>query len=149
MTNILALSLRQAEVVVREYLADSWVILGDRIKLTQIVLNLVVNAQESVVMSDETQRRIDITAWTNTDETVCLKIKDNGHGIDPKNLKNMFTYGFTTKKTGHGFGLHASALAAIEMGGRLDVSSDGPGRGAIFVLTLPRIYPDATQSGND
>ncbi len=147
-TNIHALSLTEAGVVVREHLEHSWGILGDRIKLTQIILNLVVNAQESVVMANAEQRLIDITTRTNADATVSLEIKDNGHGIDPGNLKNMFTYGFTTKKTGHGFGLHASALAAIEMGGKLDVSSDGMGKGAVFVLTLPKIHPDAAQTGN-
>jgi len=141
--NIHALILKEAGVFVREHLGNNWGMLGDRSKLTQVVLNLVVNAQESIVMAQAEPRLIDITTSNNDDETVTLEIKDNGQGIDPENLKNMFTYGFTTKKTGHGFGLHASALAAIEMGGKLDVFSDGVGKGATFVLTLPKIHPDA------
>jgi C4-dicarboxylate-specific signal transduction histidine kinase len=141
--NIHALILKEAGVVVREHLGNNWGMLGDRSKLTQVVLNLVVNAQESIVMAQAEPRLIDITTSNNDDETVTLEIKDNGQGIDPENLKNMFTYGFTTKKTDHGFGLHASALAAIEMGGKLDVFSDGFGKGATFFLTLPKIHPDA------
>ena len=49
----------------------------------------------------------------------------------------MFTQGFTTKKEGHGFGLHISALAAIEMQGRMSCASEGPGQGATFTIELP------------
>jgi signal transduction histidine kinase len=49
----------------------------------------------------------------------------------------MFTQGFTTKKDGHGFGLHISALAAIEMAGTLSCESEGPGLGATFTIDLP------------
>ena len=49
----------------------------------------------------------------------------------------IFNHGFTTRKTGHGFGLHSGALAAKEMGGSLSVHSDGPGQDAAFTLELP------------
>jgi len=49
----------------------------------------------------------------------------------------LFEFGFTTKKDGHGFGLHASANLAKELGGEISVHSDGPGRGARFTLCLP------------
>jgi sensor histidine kinase regulating citrate/malate metabolism len=52
-------------------------------------------------------------------------------------MKRIFSHGFTTKKEGHGFGLHSGALAAKEMGGSLRVESAGPGRGATFTLDLP------------
>jgi hypothetical protein len=55
---------------------------------------------------------------------------DNGVGIPPENLTRIFNHGFTTRKGGHGFGLHSGALAAKEMGGSLTVQSDGPGQGA-------------------
>ena len=48
-----------------------------------------------------------------------------------------FNHGFTTKSDGHGFGLHASANSAKQMGGTLGVASDGPGTGAIFTLEFP------------
>ena len=68
---------------------------------------------------------------------VQFTVTDNGVGIAPENLTTVFNFGFTTKKTGHGFGLHSSANAAREMGGSLQAQSDGPGQGATFVLELP------------
>jgi signal transduction histidine kinase len=62
---------------------------------------------------------------------------DNGVGIRQENLARIFNHGFTTRKNGHGFGLHSGALAAKEMGGSLSVHSDGPGCGATFTLELP------------
>jgi two-component system NtrC family sensor kinase len=58
-------------------------------------------------------------------------------GIAPENLTRIFQHGFTTRKDGHGFGLHSGALAAQEMGGTLTVHSAGPGAGACFTLTVP------------
>jgi len=58
-------------------------------------------------------------------------------GISPENRSRIFEHGFTTRKTGHGFGLHSSALAAQEMGGVLRVHSDGIGTGATFTIELP------------
>jgi len=59
------------------------------------------------------------------------------HGIAPAILERVFEHGFTTRKEGHGFGLHGAALMAGELGGTLDVASDGAGRGATFTLELP------------
>jgi len=64
-------------------------------------------------------------------------VSDNGMGIAPEHLTRIFSHGFTTKKEGHGFGLHSAANAAKEMGGFLSATSKGVGRGAIFVLDLP------------
>jgi len=58
-------------------------------------------------------------------------------GIPPENLTRIFTHGFTTRKDGHGFGLHSGALAAKELGGALSVQSEGTGLGATFTLELP------------
>ena len=68
-------------------------------------------------------------------------VRDNGVGIAPENLINIFGHGFTTKKDGHGFGLHSGANAAKEMGGRLSAHSDGLGQGAEFTLELPVAKP--------
>jgi signal transduction histidine kinase len=66
-----------------------------------------------------------------------ITIADNGIGIAPDNLTRIFNHGFTTKKDGHGFGLHSGANAAKEMGGTLTAHSDGLGKGAEFTLQLP------------
>jgi two-component system, NtrC family, sensor kinase len=75
-------------------------------------------------------------------------VKDNGEGIPEANLNRIFNHGFTTKKTGHGFGLHSGANAAREMGGSLTVHSDGPGHGATFILELPaaEARPEGTEA---
>jgi two-component system, NtrC family, sensor kinase len=69
---------------------------------------------------------------------VKIAVIDNGIGIPPENLTRVFEHGFTTRKEGHGFGLHNGALAAKQLGGSLTAYSDGPGKGAKFTLELPR-----------
>jgi len=73
----------------------------------------------------------------NGEERVQVVVSDNGIGIPAENLTRMFAHGFTTRKDGHGYGLHSGALAAKEMGGSLIARSDGPGKGATFTLELP------------
>jgi signal transduction histidine kinase len=73
----------------------------------------------------------------NGDGRVRIAVIDNGVGIPPENLTRIFNHGFTTRKDGHGFGLHSGALAAKELGGSLTVLSEGPGLGAVFTLELP------------
>jgi signal transduction histidine kinase len=74
---------------------------------------------------------------TDANPLVRIAVTDNGIGIKPENLTRIFGHGFTTKKDGHGFGLHSGALAAKQLGGSLNVQSDGPGKGATFILELP------------
>jgi signal transduction histidine kinase len=74
---------------------------------------------------------------SSADGRVHIEVEDNGVGIPRENLSRIFTHGFTTKASGHGFGLHASANAATEMGATLSARSDGPGTGATFHLDLP------------
>jgi signal transduction histidine kinase len=76
---------------------------------------------------------------------VKIAVADNGVGIPAENLTRIFNHGFTTRKDGHGFGLHSGALAAKEMGGSLAVHSDGPGQGAEFTLELPLQPPGSSQ----
>jgi len=71
------------------------------------------------------------------EERVAIRVEDNGIGIPPANLVRIFSHGFTTKKDGHGFGLHSGALAAKQLGGSLTVESQGANAGAVFTLELP------------
>ena len=68
-------------------------------------------------------------------------VSDNGVGIPAENLNRIFTHGFTTRRDGHGFGLHGGAITAKNLGGSLQVSSEGPGMGATFILELPLVSP--------
>jgi signal transduction histidine kinase len=74
-----------------------------------------------------------------------VAVSDNGIGIPSENLDKVFNHGFTTKKTGHGFGLHNCANAAQQMDGTLEAVSDGLGTGATFVLRIPMHYADAAR----
>ncbi len=113
----------------------TWV--GDRVKLSQIILNLIINAKDALLFSDKIDKKIMIFSGI-IDNQIIIKVRDNGSGINQEHLDKIFTYGFTTKPTGHGYGLHSGALAAEEMGGKLQVHSLGVNLGAEFTLTLPQ-----------
>ncbi|QRK13256.1 PAS domain-containing protein [Archangium violaceum] len=121
-------------------------ILVDRHNLLQILINLLSNAQHALMESNTPDKRLSIRIRLSTGgDRLIIEVSDNGVGIAPDNLARLFTQGFTTKKTGHGFGLHISALAATEMSGRLTCTSAGPGQGATFTLELPLEGPSEKQ----
>jgi PAS domain S-box-containing protein len=110
----------------------------DRHRLLQILVNLLNNARQALTASDVQNKRLTIHVHPASERgLLLLQVTDNGIGITQENLTRVFTQGFTTKKEGHGFGLHISALAAEEMKGRLTCASPGPGQGATFTLELP------------
>jgi len=108
----------------------------DRYKIIQILINLLRNATHACDESGRRDKRITIRIAADA-RRVHIAVSDNGVGIPVENLVRIFNHGFTTRKDGHGFGLHSSALATKELGGSLTVHSDGPGLGATFTLELP------------
>ncbi len=110
---------------------------GDRGAVVQILVNLLANAREAVAAAAPPGPRVRVTVGPATATHVPLAVEDNGVGIAPDQLVSIFAYGFTTKAGGHGFGLHNSANTARALGGSLRVRSDGPGRGATFILEIP------------
>ena len=118
-------------------------ILGSPIVVTQILGNLLVNAAEAIRETGHGKGCIDIDASLDQDNgraCVHLTVSDNGAGIDPSLLPNIFGRGFSTKKTKTGgIGLHWSANSVAAMGGRMYADSDGPGRGARFHVILPTV----------
>ena len=105
-------------------------------KILQVLVNLLRNAKHACQDSERADTRITVRV-ANGEGRIKISVMDNGVGIPPENLTRIFNHGFTTRKDGHGFGLHSGALAAKEMGGSLSVQSDGPGQGAAFTLELP------------
>jgi C4-dicarboxylate-specific signal transduction histidine kinase len=105
-------------------------------------MNLLSNARDAVRGAGD--RRI-ILRCRKLDDRLALSVEDRGVGIPEEDLTRVFNFGFTTKKDGHGFGLHASALAAAELGGSLVCRSDGPGKGATFTLEVPYRLPSASR----
>jgi signal transduction histidine kinase len=131
-----AVSLQQQQIeIVREF-SDVPPVLLDKHKALQILVNLVSNAKHACVESGRDDKRLTVRV-TKTEEHVRISIIDNGVGIAPENLTRIFNYGFTTRKEGHGFGLHSGALAAKELGGSLRLHSEGLGKGTTATLELP------------
>lgn len=112
-------------------------IVTDKHKVLQILINLIGNAKYALVESEQKTPQAIIGVKGNGGNSLYFTVKDNGVGIAPENLIRIFSHGFTTRKEGHGFGLHSGFLAAKEMGGALSVHSEGPGCGAVFTLQLP------------
>ncbi len=104
-----------------------------RTKLFHVLVNLIANAKDAMLDVPESKRKLIIcTDQVNNEKQI--RITDTGHGITRNLLESIFAYGYTTKKDGHGFGLHSCANYMTEMGGKIWAESDGPGKGATFVL---------------
>ena len=130
-------ALQRHNVHVEKQFAQTPAARAERHKVLQILVNLISNAKKAMDCKEPSQRRMLLRVENGPDETVLIKVIDNGIGIPPENLTKIFSHGFTTRKDGHGFGLHSSALAAKQMGGTLNAASDGVGKGAVFTLALP------------
>jgi len=128
--------LRHDVQIERDYAHAPAEITVDRHKVIQILVNLVSNAKHACQASAAPKKKVALRV-SNGGDTIRIAVCDNGVGIAPENLTRVFSHGFTTKKNGHGFGLHSGALAAKELGGTLTVQSEGPGKGAQFTLELP------------
>lgn len=110
-------------------------LVADRHKVLQILINLISNARHAVIGFAQAPKIV--IRLRREDDTLVLSIIDNGCGISEENAAKIFRHGFTTKPGGHGFGLHASANAARELGGSVDMHSDGVGKGATFTVRIP------------
>ncbi len=108
----------------------------DKHKIIQIVVNLLENAKDAITLSGRPDGNIAVSV-ERYDDTAMIFIHDNGVGLSDETAERIFEYGFTTKSTGHGFGLHSARVSAEEMQGTLTVESAGPNQGAIFTLTIP------------
>jgi PAS domain S-box-containing protein len=122
--------------VVRDY-AQVPKVRVDKHKALQILVNLVRNAEHALVEAPASPKRLTVGIAPPENGCVTIRVQDNGIGIPRENLAKIFSHGFTTKKDGHGFGLHMGALAAKELGGSLTAHSEGQGKGATFTLELP------------
>jgi len=111
--------------------------LFDGSKVLQILTNLISNAKYALMENGGDKKIMSLHIKEPKDGLVRIEVSDNGIGITQDDLTRIFSYGFTTRKEGHGFGLHSGALAAKEMEGTLSAHSDGPGKGATFTLELP------------
>ncbi len=138
--NVCRTAILQQEVLVRNQLAGEMPVSCQRAKLTHILINLIRNAIESMELNAEGTRTLTLSAAAKNGQLE-LDIADTGAGFTPQTLAKLFSYGFTTKEKGHGFGLHYCANAIREMGGDIHAASPGPGQGSVFTIRLPLRNP--------
>jgi signal transduction histidine kinase len=112
-------------------------LLLDKHRVLLILVNLIANARHAMQRLPDVTHRLTIRVQVSGARTLQVMVADTGEGIAAEHLTKIFAHGFTTKKDGHGFGLHSCVLAAREMGGKLTADSAGPGQGATFTLELP------------
>jgi len=129
---------QERAITFKKFYVDNAYIVTDKSKLLQILVNLIQNAKDAVANnSNEKSPEIIFVVDEYASDKISILVEDNGVGILAENLTRIFSFGFTTKKNGHGFGLHSCALSAQDMGGALRAESKGMGEGAKFIVTLP------------
>ena len=112
-------------------------------KLLQVMINLVKNALEAMRDIPLDKRNLNISAHRDNDgKFISIAIKDSGMGFAPEDKEKLFTYGYTSKKEGSGFGLHSCANFLIANKGTIEAVSNGPGMGAEFIVHLPFVRKD-------
>lgn len=113
----------------------------DKHQVLQILVNLFSNAAHACAGAGARQGKIVASLENCGNGCARISVEDNGMGIAPENLTKLFFQGFSTRKGGHGVGLHTSALMAQALGGALSARSEGLGCGATFTLQLPYVPP--------
>jgi signal transduction histidine kinase len=119
-------------------------IVGDRVHLQQVLLNLVLNAMDAVDDAPFEQRRVAVRAHRDGERTMEVAVCDYGHGIAPEALGRVFEPFFTTKANGMGIGLPISRTIVEAHGGRIWVENNAH-EGVTFRFTLP-VAEEATPS---
>jgi signal transduction histidine kinase len=108
----------------------------DRVQLQQVMLNLIVNAIQSMSGVEDGNRELHISTVSIEPEGVCVAVRDTGHGLRPESLPRLFEPFYTTKPDGMGMGLSICRSIIEAHGGRLWATRCEP-RGALFQFTIP------------
>jgi signal transduction histidine kinase/CheY-like chemotaxis protein len=140
--------LRKRAQLVRD-LAPVAPVLGDEARLSQVFLNLVLNAVQSISGGRPEEHQIRVSTRTLPDGRVAVEVQDTGGGIAPDHLPRIFDPFFTTKEPGRGTGLGLSICHAVisSLGGRIDVEST-VGKGSTFTVVLvPAAGEEARKAG--
>src|SRR5262249_9966428 len=111
-------------------------VLGDRVQLQQVILNLIMNSLDAMNTITDRDRHLSISSSQGSADCVIVVIEDSGHGWDPQHSNSMFDPFFTTKKDGIGMGLTISRSIIEAHGGRL-WAEQGSQKGASLRFTLP------------
>jgi signal transduction histidine kinase len=117
-------------------------VLGDRVQLQQVLINLVINGIEAMASVTDRPRHLVIRSHQPDADQVCVAVQDSGIGIDPASMDRLFHAFFTTKPGGMGMGLSISRSIIEAHGGRLWASHHvGPGATVQFTLPLLSAHP--------
>jgi signal transduction histidine kinase len=130
-------SVRVPNLRIEKQVDDLPLALLDKHRLMQVLVNLIGNAKHAVRDGATDGPLIVIRAEVSAAGRLRIRVTDNGVGIAGDDKARIFRHGFTTKRDGHGFGLHSCQVAVEQMGGALTCDSPGPEKGAEFVLDLP------------
>jgi len=139
----LAMLKRESVQIIRDC-DEEPIILADSNRTLQILVNLIRNACQSLMQIHYSNRILRLSITSEAGKAL-ITVSDNGIGISEENMSKIFSYGFTTKTGGHGFGLHSAMFSAREMNCSITVKSDGPNQGATFILELPLATTAANQ----
>ena len=137
-------ALSRNNVEVQREIANLPAILLDRHKVLQILTNLISNGRYALSKSNKDEKKLTISVKNLNNDYIQIEVCDNGIGIPEENMTRIFEHGFTTKKKGHGFGLHSTALSVNELNGSIKAHSDGIDQGAVFTIKLPFKTQEAT-----
>jgi CheY-like chemotaxis protein len=121
-------------------------VLGDEGRLSQVFLNLILNAAQSIAGGRPEEHQVRVATRTLPDGRVAIEVRDTGAGIAPDHLPRIFDPFFTTKGPGSGTGLGLSICHAVvtAMGGTIEVESV-PGHGSTFRVLLAPIAPEVAR----
>jgi PAS domain S-box-containing protein len=129
--------LRRSKVeLLIELAGDLPPVVGDRIQLQQVILNMILNAKDAMSEVHTHPRELLITTLKNESSGVVVAVQDSGKGLDPKDAESIFDPFFTTKADGMGLGLSISQRIIEDHGGRMWATPNEP-QGAVFQFTLP------------
>lgn len=137
--NILSHSLKKSNIQINKQFTPLPPLLIQKTKFIHILVNIIKNSIEALVDTDLDKRIISINLTVENGNAI-LAISDSGCGIAPKLIPRILERGFTTKKEGHGFGLHQSSRHIKHMNGQMCVDSNGVGLGCTVSIILPVDY---------
>jgi signal transduction histidine kinase len=108
------------------------VILGDRTRLMQVIMNILKNSIEAIDMN-AAQKNISIRLCTQ-DGMLILQVQDSGNGFDEATASRIFGRGFTTKSSGSGLGLNNCRIIIESHAATIAIASEGPGKGSLTTI---------------
>jgi PAS domain S-box-containing protein len=132
--------LKENKIALRTDLAaDMPCILGDRIQMEQVILNLIMNGVEAMISVEDRPRVLELRSAAEGTRNVLVEVEDSGTGLPTTNPEQIFDTFFTTKPSGLGVGLSISRAIITSYGGRLWATANAQCQGAIFHFSLPAV----------